>query len=160
MLFCQYFGRNLGNNPINASASEWRVGSEYLPDPHTCMSERNYFICTVRTGGFRGKFRAMINEFLSWNRGHVWHRFGLLVFPCKRQLGCQYVGWRTGKKDTAHGRIICLERIACGTLGEAEWRKYATSLCDLLYVAESSTNLTLRWLMSYIYIWSNHSWCF
>ena len=21
-------------------------------------------------------------------------------------------------------------------------------------------NLTLRWLMSYIYIWSNHSWCF
>lgn len=144
MLFYQYFGRNLAKNPINVSASGWRVGSEHLPDPHTCMSERNDVISTVRTGGFRSKFRAMINEFLGWNRGLMWHRFGLLVFPCIRQLNSQYIGWRTGKKDTAHGRIICLEHIACGALGEAEWCKYCAALYDLLHVAESSTNLITK----------------
>ena len=131
-------------NPINASASEWRVGSEHVPDPYACMSERNAVICTVRTGGFISKFRAMINEFLGWNRGLVWRRFGLLVFPCKHQLNCQYGGWRTGKKDTAHGRIICLQHIACGALGEAEWRTYCAALYDLVHVAESPTNLIYK----------------
>jgi hypothetical protein len=32
-----------------------------------------------------------------------------------------------------------------------------SSVCKaILY----SGKLTLRWLMSYIYIWSTHSWCF
>jgi len=30
------------------------------------------------------------------------------------------VVWRREKKDTARGRIICLENIACGMLGWAE----------------------------------------
>ena len=56
----------------------------------------------------------------------------------------------------------CGSIAACAVLERAERLLVRSQqfLCEFVFKRTTARKLTLRWLMSYIYIWSTHSWCF